>query len=640
MSETLKALGLEGEMDEHPADHEVLQMLGLKPESNEHPATKQTKLHMLGHRILEDWEVTPGAKPPKQPSPTKEERIESLRKIAPFQPAVSEAIKATRKTMGAGSELVSQGIEDTAAGKYIRGPGKVLGGALLTAVSPIAGATEGFITNPLTRLTGNPDFAEKAGLFVPLGGAGKVAKPIVKAVSPSNAATRAIAEIAGSENLPEMLTRLKDNPRLRLMDVSDPLRVSAQAMVDPAQSNAMTSIVRSVKTSTAGAKDAVRKAFDEAMGESPNIVEAYEKLQKTAQKVGREKIDPPLKSAKSVDVQPVIDEIDSILKPGVQAVTSPGTAITPTRLQQELVEWRTKLTDNKSILTDANRLHEVQSDLRRYAEELMKSQGPDKRIGRELMKFRDKLVDRIEEAAPGYKKGLEEYRDAMGVQKAFTDGQNTLQNSSGIKGIETRPEYLERWIKKASPEEVEARRLGARDAIEQKMGAFQYAARRGTDIPEIDFNRRKMEILFGKERTERMFKLLRDERDIALSNQRIMGNSKTAETLTAREMLKPRDISQPHSSLPGWALATGAGMGALSHSPELGALAGGVLLAGRAGKAGTQWLGQKHDMARNRILADLVSSTGMKRDDAVAQLVALIKKPRKGNKLNNLVVSP
>lgn len=626
MSDVLKQLGLEPEQDDHPADITTLKSLGLKPETDESNPLPRP-----------DDKITNPKPGYKHVIPTPE----SL---------VMKAAKNFMSNEAAPADMMGKGLNEVFSGQPASGVGHIG----LGAAGTLGAGVQTLVTDPLTSITGNPDFAEKASMFVPIPVGGKTVKGVnalSEVISPTTRAADLAVKMAGPENVLDMLARLKNNPRLRPLDVNDNLRVGAQGLVDPSNASAMNAIVNSTKASAAAAKSSVKGLFDTSLGPAPKVLDELDRLTGEVKKVGKTQIQPALDAAKPVDVTPVIDAIDAKLKPGVQAVANPGTQITPTSLQQELATLKQDLTDGSSLLTDPNRLHEVQSDLRRHADELMKSSvGSEKRLGRQLMDFRNKLVDQIDAAGPkipnpedptktmgAYKQGLAGYKDANDVQKAFEDGRNILVNSADVK---TYPDYLERWLKDASPEEIAAKKLGARDAIERKMVQFKFAARRGTDVPEIDFDKQKMELLFGKEQTKDLFTKLQDERDIALSNNRILGNSKTAETLAAQKALAPREVTPPSGHLPSWAMGAGAVGGALTHSPEIGAAMGGGVLGLSAIRSGAQYLGRRSDQARNSAFANLVSSSGVEREEAIRQLTAALGRHNERNKLSHLLPSP
>lgn len=627
----LDFLGIKPDTAEHPADAETLSFLGLKPHKDEHLAYADP--YRLGSP--EERAAIP-AKPPRTMLGDIHEAIDPSTVI----PAVaSDYGKNVRERAGAGTSMVGQGLSDVTEGRPATGVGRVGMGALSTLLSPVTAGVQTAVQDPLTQITGNPDFGEKAALMFPINTGGPALRTAAHNVHPTTKAADFIAEKVGPENMPEVLARLRTNPRLRPIDVNDQLRMAGQGLVAGESPAASRTLTESMRTSAAGARDAVKGTYNEAMGAPPNLFDQYTKLQNQAQTIGKTKIQPLLDSAKPVDTSAVVADMDKVIKPGVQAVV-PGEPKFQSRLQAELQEWRSELTDaSGSVLTDPNKLHDVQADMRRRAEEL--SMHPEtRRLGRQLYGYREKLKDSIEKSATGYKEGLSKYRDQKDIEDAFVFGRDVLKNTDDLK---TDPSYLSQWVKHKdrTPEELDAARLGARQAIEKKMGSIKQSgldpARSGTDVPQVEFNRQKIETLFGKENTDKMFKHLQDERDIALTNNRGLANSKTAETMLAAKELKPRDISAPHSNLPGWALALGAGTGALSSSPTLGAIAGGGLLAARGAKSGYDWLARRGEVNRNNSIADLLT-----RNDPQTMALLSIAAQRVGqrNKLQNLLAPP
>ena len=632
MSEILKKLGIEADSDEHPADAAVLKSLGLAPEPDEHPATTAERDWGGSTPVTSENRGTPQA--------PRDRAMDFYRATRPETviPAIAKDVGSNILEYGsAGASRVGQGLQDIVANRPASGVGNVGLGALQVATSPVAGAVKSG-ENALTKITGNPDFAEKAALLAPVRVGGPVAKTAAHNIAPSTKAADLVAE----RMTPADLERLKTNPRLRPMDVSKGVRdLGVGIAKDTSQPRAMSPVVSSMERSAATAKDAVRGTYDEALGAPPNLFEEYQRLENKAKAIGQAKIAPPLIAAKPVDTSSVLTDMDKALNP-VGVKMSPGTTITPSPLQQKLAEMRQKLASgDQEVLTSADRLHSIQSDWRREAEDLMSSAtGSDRKLGREMLDYRNKLVDSIDKVAPGYKEGLKAYRDQKDIERAFEFGRDVLKNTNDIK---TDPSYLKQWVtsKDRTPEELAAARLGARQAIEYKMGSIKSAAlnpgRSGTDIPEVDFNRQKLEHLFGKESTDKMFQHLRDERDIAVTNNRGLANSTTAEAQAAQEAIKPRDVSKPHSQLPNWAIGTGLAMGALTTNPTIGALTGMGLLGLRSAKTGYDYIGRQMDLSRNASLAHLISRND---PETISQLASAMSRIEKRNKLRNLIAPP
>lgn len=634
----LKFLGITEDAKEHPADTETLSFLGLKPHRDEHPAYSYGE-QSNGSRIPQPGPIT-------SPAPSAKSTLQRVHEAIDPTTVVPAALSDIGSNIGdyfmSSARMAGQGLSDIWANKPATGVGNAVMGSIGMPLSVVAGPVKSG-ENLLAHVTGNPDFASKAAMLFPW----KIGKPVASTttykIQPATRAADEVVTMAGGPDAArEMLRRMEENPRLRAIDVNDNLRVGAQSLIDPGQPRAMQSVVKSAESSMKSAPDAVRAAYDAHLGPAPNPVQEMKILMNKAQDVGRTKIQPALDQSKPVNVTPVLESIDKVLNPAPVKM-APGTTVQATPLQERLAEFRRKIASgDQEVLTDPNRLHSVQSELRREAQELIDARGPNAKLGRELMGFRNQLVDAIEKSASGYKKGLEEFRDVKDVTRAFEQGAGILTNARGVseKALETHPEALRDWMKTASPEEIAARRLGARYAVANKMESFKNAALSGTDVGKVDLNRQKYDILFGKEQTDKMWKLLEDEREIAHSNSRIMGNSKTAETIAAREHLKPREIDTPHPNLPGWALPVGLGVTGLTQNPTVGALVGGGLAAMRGARSGYQWLGRQSDISRNASFADLVTSMGPDKNIAMARIAAAADRADRRNKLSNLLSPP
>ena len=226
-------------------------------------------------------------------------------------------------------------------------------GALGTVMSPATGSVDALVTNPVTQLTGNPDIGNRAGFVANALLGGPKAASVLKNALPENKAMNALVDAIGPENVPSAVARMSANPRLSLMDVSDPVRTLAQGLIDPAQPKAQMLISDAARARAAEAPAAVNAAYTAAMGPAPDVVSMVDALKQRAREAGRQAIEPAVANAKPVDVSPVIDAIDKTVKPGMAALADPGTRLPLSDLQQELVRFKSQLTDGSSVVTDA-----------------------------------------------------------------------------------------------------------------------------------------------------------------------------------------------------------------------------------------------------------------------------------------------
>lgn len=570
-------------------------------------------------------------------------------------PKVAKAVgDAVVENYNASTELAKSGRADLSAGRYApsfpsidpqtwSGGGvlKTGAGGLGAALSPATGAITALVEQPLAQITGNKEFGEKAGLLVGTKGLGAPVKgtaAAAKSLVPSSKAVNELVKTIGPENVLAVAERLRSNPRLTIMDVSDPVRTMAQGLIDPAQARAQEILTSAVKQRMASAPAAVNSAYTQAMGSSPDVVKMVEGLKEGARKAGREAIQPALKNAKPVDVSPVISAIDKELKPGITALLDPGTRLPLSDLQTELVRFKSQLTDGRNVMFDPQKLHDIQSHMGDMAFQLSKSSDAKQRmLGSQLRNFNEKLIDQIDAASSGaYRPARAKFKDAKDIHEAFDAGFDTLKNRAGLTGLEDRPEALRDWIKTATKEEIEARRLGTRADIDQKIRGVKNQALAGTNITSIEYNREKLAALFGKKETGRLVRAMEDARDEATTNAKLIANSKTAETLAGQKALEVRKVGGGNP-LQYVAPVAAELLGQSAGFPGIGGTA--VVAAGIAHRAG-QYVNKQRDIARNIAFAKAASSSGVVREKTINALLSHPKVIRELQKSGNALTVP
>lgn len=558
---------------------------------------------------------------------------------------------------------VLSGVEDTLAA-----PGNVL-------ASSTPSTSESLIPNALS-LAGMVTGGE-----FPRAGVATVAQKL----SPTSQATNALVKAIGPENMQEAVNRLQANPRLTLADVSDPVRTMTQGLVDPAQPKAQNAIVSAVKDRIGSRLDATNTAFTDAMGPAPDVLKMVEGLKDRARTAGREAIQPALENAKPVDVSPVIRAIDEKLKPGITALMG-DTKLPLSPIEQELIRVKSRLTDGENQVFDAKKLHEIQSDIGDQAYQYSKSLDPkDKRLGSHLRDVNEKLIDQIDAAAgpvplapgnvrvgvqggtkyvdvPSGRSGLEKladpdfiaknaqpadagayraarakFKDAKDISEAFETGFDTLKNRGGLKGAEEdSPQAFREWMKDATPEEVVARRLGTRADIDQKINSVKNGALKGETITQIPYNQEKLRSLFGDNEANRLIRVMKDSQDEALTNAKILANSKTAETLAGQRALEVPKIGGGNP-LQYFAPVAAEIMGQSAGLPGIGFAAS---IAAKGIHTGAQKLSQMNALARNESFARGALASGPARQETINALLSHPKVIRELKKSGNALTAP
>ena len=558
------------------------------------------------------------------PTPDKLEKSKEIaaaaaqaRKDAPIDISTLPIVRQGIEGFKQGGELAGQGYSDISKGLSAQGVGKVaLGhGQQLLNVIPVLPTIEAG-REQVEKLTGNKEFADRAELVATSGlPIAKTAKAIT-ATMPSSRAVKTLVDAIGPERIPEVIERLKSNPRLTLMDVDPNVQVINQGLAakpgDPR--NILDKVVKG-RTDTK--LDTVTGAIDEAMGVPVNVLNKVESLKSQIRATGKE-INPIIDTAGPVDISPVIASIDAKLKPGVNSVITMGDPLPLGDIEKNLVPVRKYLSDNKSNRTDAKSLHAFQSSLRTKAEDLLSSSsGQERQLGKALMDVRNQIVNAIDASTQGaYKPALSKYRDINDVENAFKKGQLITKNRLG--NLEDDPSYWEKWIKQATTAELDAAKEGARLTVAQQMGAVTNAARKGIDIPQIDFNKEKLKLLFGKEEVEKMAKTLADEKLIADTNSRLFQNSQTAMRLLGADATKVRPDYEPKFTRYALPLALEAGnYMSGSGAYGIGTLAG---MAYPYARGKITKIGHNLDRKTNIEITNLSSSVGEAREALIQAL--------------------
>lgn len=362
---------------------------------------------------------------------------------------------------------------------------------------------------------------------------------IAEKVAPSSQAVNKLVEAIGPENVLAATNRLKENPRLALADVSDPVRTMAQGLIDPAQPKAQNAIVDAVKQRAGSRLEAANTAFTEAMGPKPDVMGILDKLRErslmtTPKTDVRASLDDIL--GRSIDphssLQKMLKEREAanplyekalsnpvawderlqnfIDDPIVQQGIAKGTRIQ--RLESLAENKPFKPTDYaiKDFDKAGNPILDTTPNMRtlnvvKKGLDAMVSDSKDavtgrlSEEGRAIDKVRGAFLKKIDDINPDYKAARDAWAGPTKVQEAFDRGLNLFQNRAGSSGVKTTPEALSAWFEKASTSEQEAARHGARAAFEQQMRSSGDPAAKAGVLANKEVNQDKLATIFGKE---------------------------------------------------------------------------------------------------------------------------------------------
>lgn len=538
----------------------------------------------------------------------------------------------------AAKELLGDAASDLETGHPYKGAAKTALGLVSGALSPLTGFVEGAVTTPVTDITGSKDIGDRAGFVassaIPVVPGGSA---VVKAL-PKNKALSTLVENIGQENLPAVVAGMKANPRLAPADLSPRVLQDTQHLF----TNEGPQINYLAKTSAdrmASSKGAINEAYDTTAGISPDLAKKMDDLASASKAVGNQKINPAVAGAGPVDITNTLAKIEDVLKPGVNSVISGESSLPLTAVKKELAQIKTMLANDKEMRTGAPDLHKFQAGLRRTAESLLKSgSGADREMGGALMNIRNSLVSDIDKAAGGkYKPALASYRDEMNITEAFKDGYEGLFSSS--KKMENTPSFTEKWFNGLSEHEQQAAREGARAAIATEIGVAKNPALAGERLMRSDFNKAKLETLFGKEEAGVLIKKLEDERTIANTHNKIVEGSQTAMRSASKSQFALPTKTEVLKSAPAVA-ATEAANFFMGGYPGVG---GGLLATAKAGAMAKDAIKMKLAREHNAQYAKYALPTeGPSRDELIRQLEARIPtaKPSMLTKLRTSTIVP
>jgi hypothetical protein len=477
---------------------------------------------------------------------------------------------AATNAFEAGGAQAAQGAAQTAAGQYwpalggtygpspspnlssnvlkptieAGGPLYYVGGRLAQAFSPITGLTNALIADPTTNATGSPENGARAGLVASTAAGAGLTNALsagARAVLPAGRAAAQVTNYLGSSAPADIAARVANNPGLRLMDVDPEIRAHALGIATKPSHPGFRVLQDSGADNAAAARGAVSGAFDAAAGATPNVKNLLDNLSITARENAQKTYGDAFSGAKPVDISSVVDNLDRVAKPGVNSVVSTPSGIPPSTAQAAATDIKSLLTDeNGSIITDPERLHEIQSQLRVAAQrEFQRGDMHSTIKAQQLSTEPTGIVNALDDAAYGkYSVARNQYREDMSIPEAFNKGTEIYQNGT----LEDRPEYWDAWKNgdpltgeaPAAPEEVNAAQIGMRVAADKVINGTRFGARNGAAITDTPFNVDKMRIILGDRETNALVQKLQDAKDQATTNNLLTGGSKTSLSAAAQ----------------------------------------------------------------------------------------------------------
>lgn len=343
-------------------------------------------------------------------------------------------------------------------------------------------------------------------------------------------------------------------------------------------------------------------ATDTAAQRSDFLTEARDTLANKNYRAARQK-------AGAVDLSPVIQHIDDIIRPGVQKIVSPADEIAGDSIEKALTGYKNRMTDGKSVLSDFTRALNLKTDVSDAVQRAQRA-GEGNRA-RVLGMLNSQLDQALENASPAYRAANDTFKSQSKVLDAIDTGTgaassrmraaDNIDTFTGLSPGEQaafRSGYADPWIARIEAASASPTTNKARMLLTEKTGQ---------EFPAFAMPDKANQMARRIAREQKMFETANEA----------MGGSKTADNLADAAEMAQFDPGVFNSLLRGdWkGAAIGTAMRGLNQAKGMPS---GVL--GRVGKALTetnpekalkildravsrkQITAQKRDMLRSMIL--------------------------------------
>ncbi|WP_407174537.1 hypothetical protein [Bradyrhizobium sp. STM 3562] len=183
--------------------------------------------------------------------------------------------------------------------------------------------------------------------------------------------------------------------------------------------------------------------------------------------------------------------------------------------------------------------------------------GGDKELYRELVNLKREMLSEIDKTPAGqvWAQARETFAEHSELLHQIEEGQKTFARN-------TRKDDLARELNGLSGPELSARVQGARDAIQQIMENSVRGDTTARNTLLTRANRDKLELLFGKERANRLIQDLQAEVNVSKKTENVIGGTQTTPKKERVNAISPQpselgylsnlDLTKPASFIPEW----------------------------------------------------------------------------------------
>lgn len=301
-------------------------------------------------------------------------------------------------------------------------------------------------------------------------------------------------------------------PQGMLADASPTLRLRAEQIAQ-SDNPARGGVIRSLQKRSGEAGGRIGTAFDNALGQRPDVFQTLETM-KTTRKANAA---PLYDLAYRVPIN-ITKGLDEFLKTpsGKQAAKRATLLATDENFVLSPVPTNTRGWDYvKRALDDM-------IDTSMAPDSFGRSKGTNQT--RILTSMKEKILKEIDAQNPTFKKARSQFSDDISVEKAFNRGSEIFRSK-------THPDFFSAEVAKMSAAERDALKLGARSAVDEAMGRVRNGSLKGRQLLDSDFNERKIIAVLGEQEGRQLIKALNAEQAMAETANQALGNSATSRRL-------------------------------------------------------------------------------------------------------------
>lgn len=315
-------------------------------------------------------------------------------------------------------------------------------------------------------------------------------------------------------------------PQAMLADTSETLRLRAEQIAQ-SDNPGRAGVIAAMKDRGAGAKGRLNSAYNESLGQTPDVQATLDDLLATRSAAAKPLYDEALSRTVIWD-----ERLGAFLKdPIVKKSLARGVELQRLDALADDVPFHpndiaiTGFDDAGEPILGAvpnfKTLNVVKKGLDALVDDNKTEFGKLTQRGVAIDKVRAAFLSKLDEINPDYAAARSAWAGPSQAIKAFEGGRELLASK-------VHPDTLKRDFGRMSQGEKEAFQLGARASVDEAMGRVKNGALKGRQLLDTDFNERKLRTILGDDEASKLISALDGEEQMAATANQALANSATA----------------------------------------------------------------------------------------------------------------